>query len=298
MSEESLVTLQVPADYEGEVTTAPWLTVAQDQLSYDDEYFDSRLEDGELLALLFLDDYHTRKLVRRFVLIDDERVLIFDESGRRIDDVDACIVNGQRQLHGNTGWLQEFHRRLSSGRYSIPTATSLAYAPEAAPEAVPEAAPEPAPESAPEPAPEPAPEAAPEPAPDAWRAVVVEGARVAFSFGMPAAWYGGMVGMDVDGLIEVAFDDGDLKVFPHSDLEEFWKHGTIKAMDGRPGGLSGAGGLVANEFGHAKVHSIYRMGKKQQAVGVCCRGLRDRPSRLRRGDVPVLPRDRYVACNQ
>ena len=84
MSEESLVTLQVPADYEGEVTTAPWLTVAQEQLSYDDEYFDSRLEDGELLALLFLDDYHTRKLVRRFVLIDDERVLIFDESGRRI----------------------------------------------------------------------------------------------------------------------------------------------------------------------------------------------------------------------
>ena len=74
--------------------------------------------------------------------------------------------------------------------------------------------------------------------------------------------------MDVDGLIDVAFDDGDLRVFPHSDLEEFWKHGTIKAMDGRPGGLSGAGGLVANEFGHAKVHSIYRMGKKQQAVGV------------------------------
>ena len=32
--------------------------------------------------------------------------------------------------------------------------------------------------------------------------------------------------------------------------------------------MSGAAGLVANEFGHAKVHSIYRMGKKQQAVGV------------------------------
>ena len=39
-------------------------------------------------------------------------------------------------------------------------------------------------------------------------------------------------------------------------------------MDGRAGGLSGAGGLVANEFGHAQAHSIYRMGKKQQAVGV------------------------------
>ena len=85
---------------------------------------------------------------------------------------------------------------------------------------------------------------------------------------MPAAWYGGLVGREVGGAIEVAFDDGDLKSFPLSDLETFWKAGTIKAMDGRAGGLSGAGGLVANEFGHAQAHSIYRIGQKQQAVGV------------------------------
>ena len=72
----------------------------------------------------------------------------------------------------------------------------------------------------------------------------------------------------MEGAIEMAFDDGDLRCFALSDLEAFWKAGTIKAMDGRPGGLSGAGGLVANEFGHARAHSIYRIGKKQQAVGV------------------------------
>ena len=104
--------------------------------------------------------------------------------------------------------------------------------------------------------------------PPAWHDLFVEGARVAFSFGMPAAWYGGLVGKEVGGAIEVAFDDGDLRSFLPSDLEEYFKADTIKAMDGRPGGLSGAGGLVANEFGHAQAHSIYRIGKKQQAVGV------------------------------
>ena len=85
---------------------------------------------------------------------------------------------------------------------------------------------------------------------------------------MQAGWYGGLVGKEVGGGVEVAFDDGDLKSFLPSDLEVFWKAGTIKAMDGRPGGLSGAGGLIANEFDHARAHSIYRIGKKKEAVGV------------------------------
>ena len=100
------VTLQVPDDYEGvPVTTSPWLTVVHEQLSWDEDYFDGGLEDGEMMALLFLDDYETGKWVRRFVLLDGERAIFFDELGQRIDDVDACIVDGKRQLRGNTGWL-------------------------------------------------------------------------------------------------------------------------------------------------------------------------------------------------
>ena len=96
MAEETLVTLQVPDDYDGdEVSTPPWLWVAKEQLSYDEEHFDS-LEDGELMALLFLEDYVSRNWVRRFVLLDVERAIIFDEAGRRIDDVDACSVYTKR----------------------------------------------------------------------------------------------------------------------------------------------------------------------------------------------------------
>ena len=45
---------------------------------------------------------------------------------------------------------------------------------------------------------------------------------------------------------------------------------TVAALDGSSGVLPkiGEGGLIANEFGHAQAHSIYRIGKKQQAVGV------------------------------
>ena len=106
------------------------------------------------------------------------------------------------------------------------------------------------------------------------------GNRIMLSFGMPAMWYGGFVAMMEDEITTIAFDDGDLKMYPQNELQGYATLDTLRGMD------ASAGGLVANEGGYAMAAAVtyFSPGGKAAAKPV---GVLVGETDVRLGDVPI-----------
>ena len=75
-------------------------------------------------------------------------------------------------------------------------------------------------------------------------AVVTAGARIKLCMGLPAKWYGALVGPKVDQETVIGFDDGDARLMPTAELEENFKIKTLLAA------VPSEGGVVANKSGY------------------------------------------------
>ena len=98
-----------------------WEELAQDQLQFENDWREN-LESGYVLALhdrnCFVEEWSRRVLV----LVDDECVYVFDESGQPIDEPSNFVPLGRQELYGDKGFLAE----LASGEYyRLPPASSL-----------------------------------------------------------------------------------------------------------------------------------------------------------------------------
>ena len=115
--------------------------------------------------------------------------------------------------------------------------------------------------------PEVEPEVEPEVAqePGSFAAVVKAGARIKISMGMPAKWYGALVGNEVGGITALGFDDGDLQGMRMAELEDNFKAKTLLPA------VPSEGGVVANTSGYssrAVKFLMYENRGKTKTIGV------------------------------
>ena len=83
-----------------------------------------------------------------------------------------------------------------------------------------------------------------------------------------------------DEITTIAFDDGDLKMYPQNELQGYATLDTLRGMD------ASAGGLVANEGGYAMAAAVtyFSPGGKAAAKPV---GVLVNETDVRLGDVPI-----------
>ena len=87
---------------------------------------------------------------------------------------------------------------------------------------------------------------------DSLIALVKTGARVRISMGVPAAWYGALVGEEWGDGFVFGFDDGDVIVYPWKHLEDMFAAKGIAAAD------AAHGGIIANKSGYAMAASFVK----------------------------------------